>query len=344
MKVTTLVGSILLVVSGCGGSDDPRPVVETPAIEIATILVGDTAVAATYRAGGAVRAVRRAELATRMMARIETIRVRTGDRVRSGQVLATVEGGAVTAAGSQASAGLELATANHRRMERLYADSAVPLAQVEASRAALAQAQAQVEASTAEVGYTSIVAPFDGVIIGRHADPGGLAAPGHPILTIEGGGAREIVVGVPDPMARGLKPGQTLTALIGADRQVVSAVVAAVVPSADPVSRTVEVRLTTRSPLTPGLTAIVEIPADQIRSGELVVPRSAVLSRGELTGVYLVGADSIARLRWVRMGRSQGDDVAVVSGLIAGDRLVKDAALAHDGVRVRLAPAGRGAL
>lgn len=335
MKQTILAGAVLLAGAGCRAEKDVPSVVGAPAIEIATVRVGDSAGNETYQAAGTVRAVRRAELATRAMARVETIRVRPGDRVRSGQVLATVERGAITAVGSQAAAGLELATSNLRRMERLYADSAIPLAQLEASRAAFAAAQGQSDAASAELGYTSIVAPFDGVVTARYADPGDLATPGRPLLVVEDAGTREIVAGVPDGIARRLEVGRMLTALVGADRQAVPVVVAAVVPSADPVSRTVEVRLTTRSPLTPGLTAIVEVVGSRRSGGQVAVPLSAVLSRGELTGVYLIGSDSTARLRWVRLGRMRGDEVTVVSGLTSGDLVARDAAELRDGVRVR---------
>jgi len=338
-----MVVAILLAGAGCGSEKPAAATAEGPVSEVATIVIGDSGATETYHAAGTVRATRRAELATRAMARVETVRVRAGDRVRSGQVLATVERGAVTAAGSQAAAGLELATTNLRRMERLYADSAVPLAQLEASRAAFAAAQGQADAATAELGYASITAPFDGVVVARNVDPGALATPGRPLLIVEDMGTREIVAGVPDALARGLVVGGTLTARVGADRQAVPVVVAAVVPSADPVSRTVEVRLTSRTPLTPGLTAIVEVPGAQRSSGQIAVPPSAVFSRGELTGVYLVGADSTARLRWVRLGRAQGDAVAVVSGLAAGDVVVRDAAGVRDGMRIRSAASSGGA-
>lgn len=82
-------------------------------------------------------------------------------------------------------------------MERLYADSAVPLAQLESSRAAFAAAQGQADAATAELGYASITAPFDGVVVARNVDPGALATPGRPLLIVEDMGTREIVAGCP---------------------------------------------------------------------------------------------------------------------------------------------------
>jgi RND family efflux transporter MFP subunit len=330
-----LATGILVATLGCSGKPErTEPAPTGTAIPVSVITVGPPGGFDVYRAAGTVRAVRRAELATRMMARIETILVRTGDPVRKGQVLATLERGAMTAAGNQATAGLTLATSNLRRMERLYADSAIPIAQLEGARAAFEQARGQSDAAVAELGYASLVAPFDGVITARNADPGALAAPGQPVLVVEAGGAREIVIGVPEPVAAAIAAGQPVTALIGAEERPAPAKVAVVVPSANPLSRTVEVRLTTTAPLTPGLTAVVELPLADRPTREVVLPATAVIERGELTGVFLVTADSTARLRWIRLGRTIGADVVVASGLMAGDLVVAEPSRVKDGSRV----------
>ena len=336
MKRTVFAATILAATLGCSGrTEQAEPAPAGPVTQVPAYRVGAGAGLDTYRGAGTVRAVRQAGLATRMMARIETIRVRAGDRVRSGQVLATLERGAVMAAGSQATAGLDLATTNLRRMERLYADSAIPIAQLEGARAAFEQARGHSDAASAELAYASLVAPFDGVITARNADPGDLAAPGQPVLIVEDLGAREIVIGVPEPVAAALVIGKTVRVLIGAEEKVVTAKIAAIVPSADPVSRTVEIRLTTSTPLTPGLTAIAEFPMAGRPTGDLMIPVSAVVQRGELTGVFLVLADSTARLRWIRLGRTVGTGVAVASGLVALDVVVTQPATVKDGDRVR---------
>ncbi|MGE0441837.1 MAG: efflux RND transporter periplasmic adaptor subunit [Gemmatimonadales bacterium] len=336
MKRLWLSAAVLTVALGCGGAPErAEPASGTDLGALPAVRVGGVGGTATYRAAGTVRAVRRADLATRMMARIETVGVRAGDRVRAGQVLATLERGAVTAAGSQAQAGLDLATSNLRRMERLYADSAIPVAQLEAARAAFEQARGQAGAATAELQYTAITAPFAGVVTGRYADPGDLAAPGQPILVVEDASAREIVVGAPEPVADGIARGQRITVLVGTEQKPVEARVAAVVPSADPVSRTVEIRLSTAEALTANLSAIAELPVTGASAAELAVPASAVVRRGELTGVFLFTQDSTVRLRWIRLGRALGRDVAVLSGLADGDLVLRDGSQGRDGDRAR---------
>lgn len=289
--------------------------------------------AGVYRAAGTVRAARRAELSTRVMGRVESVLVRPGDAVRRGQVLLRIERGSLGAAQQQAASALELATTNLRRTERLYADSAAPLVQLEAARNAHAQAAAQARSVQADMAYADVRAPFDGTVASRMVDPGVLAGPGQPLVVVEDQGAREIVVTGPDELRERLRPGQEVAVSVGAGERRVTARVLAVVPGADPGSPTLEVRLTTVANLSPGLAVVAELPARE-RSA-LLVPRSALTQRGQLQGVYLFAPDSTLRLRWVRAGGTRGESLEVVSGLQRGDVIALDASKARDGIRAR---------
>lgn len=333
-----LVAALLL--TGCGQGESARSAEQDPPVQtIPAVRLAVRQSAGVFRAAGVVRARERAEISTRMAGRIESVRVRPGDRVRAGQLLATLDGATVDASVDQVAAALELATTNLRRVERLYADSAVPVVQLEQARASHAQATAQAKAAANERRYTSLTAPFAGVVTARSADPGDLATPGRPLIVIEGDGAREIVLAVPEPVAARLKRGQTITTRIGSDERPVTAQVAAIVPAADPASRTIEVRLTTAHKLAPNLTAVADLPGGAEAPG-LLVPRSAIVARGQLTGVFLFAPDSTVRLRWIRLGRHLGDQVEVLSGLIDGDLVVADAATGRDGIPARPALGG----
>ena len=295
--------------------------------------------AGRYRAAGTVRAARRAELTTRLMGRVESVRVRAGDAVRAGQLLLTVERASLTAAQQQAASALELAEAALRRVERLYADSAAPLVQLEAARNAHAQAEAQARSVRADLAYADVRAPFHGVVTGRLVDPGDQAAPGQPLLVVEDRTARDIVVTVPDEVGEQLRPGQVASVEIGAGGRRVTARIEAVVAGADPRSPSVEVRLAGPAGLAPGLAAVAELPA--AGRSALAMPRSAITRRGQLEGVYLFAPDSTLRLRWIRTGRDRDSTVEVLSGLFPGDLVALDASRARDGLRARpLLPAG----
>lgn len=336
-------GALLLVLvgaAGCGSATPEEHPARPAAVEnIPAARVEPAEEAARYRAAGTVRAARRAELSTRLMGRVEAVRVRAGDRVRPGQVLLTVERASLTAAQQQAAAALAQATANLRRTERLYADSAAPLVQLEAARTARAQAEAQAGAVRADLAYAEVRAPFGGIVTSRLVDPGDQASPGQPLLVVEDRSAREIVVTVPDEIGQQLRAGQSAAVEIGTGGRRVTARIEAVVPGADPRSPTVEVRLSGPAGLTPGLAAVAELPAGDRTT--LQVPVSALTRRGQLEGVYLFAPDSTLRLRWIRTGRRHDSAAEVLSGLVAGDLVALDAARARDGIRARpLLPAG----
>jgi RND family efflux transporter MFP subunit len=292
--------------------------------------VTDVRTPVLYRAAGTVRAARRVELATRVMGRIESVLVRAGDPVHRGQVLLTVERASLTASQGQARSAVELAEKSLRRTERLYADSAATLVQLEAARNAYAQAEAQSGAVAADLAYTDVQAPFDGVITSRTADPGDLAGPGQTLLTLEDRNAREIVVTVPEELGERLRVGPEVAVRVGAGARSVTARVTAVVAGADPRSPTLEVRLVGPSSLAPGLAAVAELPAGERNA--LLVPESALIERGQLEGVYLFAPDSTFRLRWIRTGLPDGSAVEVVSGLKPGDIIALDPSKVHDGL------------
>ncbi len=279
---------VLLGAFGCTSATTEERTTRAGAVvveDVPAARVASAEAAGRYRAAGTVRAARRAELSTRLMGRVESVRVRAGDRVRAGQLLLTVERASLTAAQQQATARSEQAAATLRRTERLYADSAAPLVQLEAARTAHAQAQAQTRAVQADLAYAEVRAPFAGVVAARMVDPGTRRCPAQPLLVVEDRAEREIVVTVPDEVGEHLRAGQTAAVEIGAGGRRVTARIEAVVPGADPRSPTVEVRLSGPAGLAPGLAAVAELPAGD--RSTLQVPASAIMRRGQLEGVYL---------------------------------------------------------
>lgn len=323
----------LVAASGCSRESSEPPGITGSLVDAPAFRLESGATPVIYEAAGTVRAGRRAELATRLMGTIEAVRVRAGDRVTTGQLLLTLDAGSPQAGLAQARAGLDLATRTLRRMERLHADSAIPAAQLDAARAAYAEAEGQAKAAEVELGYAGLRAPFAGVIAARLAEPGDLAAPGRPLLVIEDEGPREVVVGVPDDLLRIIRPGMVVPVRIGSGEWRVDARVIAVVPVSDPGSRTAEVRLSTPGGLPSGASAVAEFP---VAGGSgLRIPASALVRRGQLVGVFVFAPDSTTRLRWIRLGRSEGSTAEVQAGLEAGDLIALQPSGLTDGARAR---------
>ena len=291
---------------------------------------------------GTVTASDQAPIASRMMGYVREINVDEGERVQADQVLLTIDQTDVDsqirqaeAALAKARSGLANARANYERFQRLFEQNAVPKQQFEQMETAyrVAQgdfqaAQAAVEQARNQVNYAQITAPFDGTIVQRMADPGQLATPGHPLLMLQGEGDREVRVEVDDQAYAALAKGDEVE--IGYRRADGTAAsfrgeVLQRVAAANPITRThtVKISVPTDLELTPGSFVTVQVVLDQ--KPAIVVPASALQKRAGMTGVFVLDDQDRARFRVVRTGQDRGDDVAILSGLEGGDRLVTSA-------------------
>lgn len=288
---------------------------------------------------GTVVARRRAEIATRLMARITSVTVDAGTPVRAGQVLVRLGTEDVAANRSRATAARDAAQAardeasrNAARMDTLLSRDAVARVQRDQAQLALTQSEAQLamaEATLQEVattaGYATLSAPFAGVVASRSADPGDLATPGVPLVVVEDDGPRDAVFAVPADLTAGLRMGAPFT-VVDPDGRSASATVRVIARTADPVTRTVEVRATVPREWPSGIAVTGLVPAG--RHQGIAVAASAIVRRGQLTGVRVLMGDAVV-LRWVRLGRvvaSAGAPdsarVEVLSGLEPGDLIV----------------------
>jgi multidrug efflux pump subunit AcrA (membrane-fusion protein) len=185
-------------------------------------------------------------------------------------------------------------------------------------------ARAALDAAAATSGDTVLRAPYDGVIVEKRVEPGDLASPGLPLLRMEGFEGFRAVFVLEETKIGDVHPGQTLEAELPALRnRRVSGTVEAVMPAADAATRSVEVKLDL--PHVPGLRSglfvRVFIPGPETRI--LRIPETAVVRKGQLTGLYKVDETQTLRFRLIRLGSPlEGGEVEVLSGLKPGDRYV----------------------
>jgi len=222
------------------------------------------------------------------------------------------------------------------------AEAAVEAAerQLAAEQAELVRAQAQVavgqqrrrEAET-HVAQTQIVAPFAGRIAARLVDPGTLAAPGVPLLVLESVGPLRAVAEVEAKLAAVLRPAQTLRVELPGG-EVVDGTLVEQSPAADPVTRTVtiKVELPPSAKASSGMFVRVLIPRD-IRD-VLTVPAAAVAEQGGLQSVFVVDAAGIVRRRIITVGERLDGRVEVLTGLREGETVVFGHAELRDGVKL----------
>jgi multidrug efflux pump subunit AcrA (membrane-fusion protein) len=258
-----------------------------------------------------------------------------------------------------AEAGLRIAGLTHDRIAALHAKrSATPqeldqataslsaaeaqlgssVARAAAASAARDEAQAAMQGAQIAASYTVLTAPFDGLVTERGVDPGTMATPGAPLITIEDPTAFRLELRLDEARAAHVAVGQT------ADVSVSETATPAATWSP---ARIVEVaRLDGASH---GFVVKIEVPdASHVRSGQfgrarfqgparrtLTVPAAALLRRGQMTFVFAVDADGVARLRPISTGTIVADRVEVLAGVREGDRVVTNPpASLSDGARI----------
>lgn len=215
------------------------------------------------------------------------------------------------------------------RQKAAAADVLRAIAEGQVVQAKRQQGLAEIEGAKAEIagiqvmqGYAKITAPFAGVVTVKHADVGFMAAPGTPLLTIEDSRRYWLEAAIPESQTAGIRRGQSLRVQVEAAGLSLTASLSEIVPVADPATRTTLVRLDLpASPrLRSGLFGRVWVPVG--RRQAIQVARGAILERGQLQGVYVVGQDNIARFRLVRTGQTSRDATEILSGLTGGEQVV----------------------
>lgn len=204
---------------------------------------------------------------------------------------------------------------------RAQAVKASILAKRQQVRAKIAQAEAEVAHATVTLDYATLRAPFAGIVTAKPAEVGTLAAPGVPLLTIEEERYR-LEVTVPESAVGQIREGQTVPVLIDAVQTPLAGPVVEIVPAADPYSRTftVKVELPREPELRSGLYGKAQFAIGQ--TATLTVPRTAVVERGQLQGVFVLEPDQRTHLRLIKMGKVYDDQIEVLAGLSPGEQIV----------------------
>ncbi|MBS0316737.1 MAG: efflux RND transporter periplasmic adaptor subunit [Proteobacteria bacterium] len=322
----------------------PREAAPPAPPPLATLAVQPIPVQREQTWDGVVEAVDATTIAAQTNARVEQLAVDVGDRVAKGDVLLRLtdveqrsarRGAAAAVASAQAA--YDEAQANWKRASELSQRGLIARAQLDqalarrdSTRAALDAAQAGLRSAGEQAGYTVVRAPFDGVVTRRFVQVGEAVQSGpptpQPLIAMASLAALRVDVVVPQSAVAAIRQSQSAAVLPdAADAAPVRAGKVTVFPYADPVSHSFRVRVELpggTSGLYPGMTVKVAFP---VGSGDrLLVPESALIQRSEVSGVYVVGADHSVLLRQLRVGQRHGDEVEVLSGLAAGERIAID--------------------
>lgn len=206
------------------------------------------------------------------------------------------------------------------------------VAAIDQSQAAINQAKAGVAAAVVNESYGTIFAPFDGIVVEKMAYEGETTNPysmnGTALLKIENPNRLELEISVPEKNLQYVRVGQSVKVQFDAVNQNLNATIQQIVPTADPKSRSfmIKIPLNNSGKLISGMFGRIDLPVGE-RKQTLLIPSEAMFQRGQLQGVYVFeskGEQSIAVLRWVKTGKTQNGQVEIISGLVAGDRIITD--------------------
>ncbi|MEJ2031513.1 MAG: efflux RND transporter periplasmic adaptor subunit [Deltaproteobacteria bacterium] len=317
-----LLGCILLVVGGCKQhAPEQAARQQLPVAKVRVVKVSEQSASQQNEATASVEAVQRATIAAKVTGTIEKMPVGLGSQVKKGDLLVKISAGEIAAKVSQSRAQLEQARRNYEREKRLLEKNASTPETVKSMKDALLVAEAAYDEAKTLSGYTTITAPFDGLVAQKMVQTGDLAVAGKPLLVLKNNHHLQVVAAVPEVLALKIHLGDKLTVRIPAAEVQTIGVVREIAPSADSESRTtlVKVQLNGDNTLRPGQFAKVVLPGAPVKT--FLVPEGAVSRFGQMERVWVV-QNGTARLRLVRTGEHQAGQVEILAGLNAGDQVI----------------------
>ena len=339
--VKRLFIAALLLLVGCGSKEEPTISVVSAApqatIQAAVIEMKTAPVPIRVEVTGQVMPIFQATLSSRIQGTIDTLLVREGAQVSKGQLLIQLDSRDVQADLARAKAEVENAKAQLDRMNALYAQDAVSKQEMENATRTYKVAEADRKAVLAQLSYTAVKAPFDGIITEKKVEAGELASPGQPLLKMEDSRQLRLEATVAEGDLKSVSLGDKIPILIDAlGVQPLRGIVSQILPAGDPHTHTFMVKVDL--PITPGLKSGMfgRLQLDKGVTQTMLVPASVIVERGELTSVFVVGSDTIGRLRWVKVGRRIDNQVEILSGVNVGERLLLEGVRGVDGVVVQI--------
>ena len=349
-----IVFIISTAILSCGNNTETTPKDIGPTVDVKVNNV-TTESNSFLTASGKIEAVKSADLSTRMMGYVTKVHVKVGEKVRKDQLLLSINNTELSAKNAQVNAGITEATVafrnaekDYNRFKNLFEDNSASQKELDDITARFEMAKARLESAKQmknEVGsqfsYANIRAPFAGVITNKYIDEGTMANPGQPLLAMEAPGLFEVTASVPESEISQIESGSKVTVVVKSINELIQGEVTEVSTSARNTGGQYLVKVTldkSNVAVLSGMYATVQFPIiRKTESTAILVPMYAIITKGELSGLYTVSESNTALLRWLRLGRSFGDQVEVLSGLSAEESyIVSSEGKLYNGVKVSI--------
>ena len=338
MKKNTLyliIPAIALLAWSCG--DDEKITPKQQSVEVKTETVKYTEVVGENRFSGTVKADDKLMLSTKIFGQVDAVLVKEGDKISKGQLLVKIKSNDLAAKQNTANSGVKAAKTNmentiknYDRIKTLFDKGSATQKELEdmtaAKEAAIAQhkeAQHQLTEVNDYLSYANLTSPINGFVSKKMVNVGGMANPGQPILALESMEELKLEANIPAFEISKFEVNDSIKITVtDAGLVEVSGVLERIVPSSSFSGQyKVVVALNKQhKSLKPGMFARISLLKDSEK--KLLIHKSSITTKGQLSGVYTVNQQAEAMLRWIRLGKEYGDKVEVLSGLIEGEQLI----------------------
>lgn len=330
----------ILTLASCSSKEDAREVIEMDPISVKTLKVDGAQQTSNFSVSGNIQPEKEANISTRMMGFITKMHVEAGDQVRKGKVLVEISSSDLKAKVAQVKAnihqaevGVQNAKKDFERITKLFEQSSVTQKELDditthynMSKAGLEAARQIENEVNAQFAYTRITAPFSGTITAKYVNAGEMANPGMPLLSLAKTDKFQAIAMVPENQISYLKKGQKANIWIKSMKAEIGGTIDEIALSSKQTGGQFIVKLDLdkhANQLYAGMFTTITFDSNKRDNQQsIVIPAESLITRGSLKGVYTVGVDNKAILRWLRIGKKIGAQYEVLSGLDSGDTLI----------------------
>ena len=327
---------LLVLLAACS----PSAPLEEPVRAVKVMTVRSGSLEAKQEFSGEVKPRIESRLGFRVAGKLVSREVELGQRVKAGQVLARLDPQdyrlAADAAQAQLGAAVtnrDLAAADFKRFKELREQNFISGAELERREANLKAAQAQVDQAQAQLtsqrnqgSYTTLVSDVAGVVTAVEAETGQVVSAGQPVVRVAQDGGRDAVFAVPEDKLGLMRDGSAVDVRVWPGQTQLVGRVREVSASADPVTRTYQVKVGLQGKEQPALGATVTVQP-KVKNGDrpqaITLPTSALRQDGQATAVWVLDPRTMTvASQPVQIATADGNEVVVAGGLKEGQQVV----------------------
>jgi RND family efflux transporter MFP subunit len=342
MKTTNYIIIIFFLISIFSCTESEKQ--EQPKVDPISVKIGKATSSKETNlitASGTIEAQNSANLSTRMMGNVTNVHVKVGQKIKKGQSLISISSADLTAKKAQVEASIiqaesafQNAKKDHERFKALFEKASASEKELDDMTTRYEMAKANLEAARqmknevlAQYVYTNITSPFDGIVVNTFVKTGDMANPGMPLVSVEGAKNYQATILVSESDIANVKINAEVKVLIKSMDKEFSGKVREVSLSSKNTGGQYQVKVDLNNPtegVYPGMFVNVRFPVKAVENttNSIMIPKSSLVNHGQLMGIYVVGNDNTAILRWLRTGKEVDGKVEVLSGLQNNERFI----------------------